>query len=126
MRFNLDEAESVARRYFRHTERLDLESVVTVHDNSTPMAQYFVDAARQVAERAGVSVATGGYKVYTTLDPALQRAAVEALVDGTAKVEERKGYKHPTFAAAKATPQAGVTAPWPEAMPTRRARLRAQ
>jgi membrane carboxypeptidase/penicillin-binding protein len=39
--------------------------------------------------------------VYTTLDPSLQRAAVEALVDGTAKVEQRPGYKHPTFATAK-------------------------
>jgi penicillin-binding protein 2D len=83
-------------------ERTKLEPLMTVHDNGTPIAaQYFVDAARQVAERAGVSVATGGYKVYTTLDPALQRAAVDALVDGTAKVEQRKGYKHPTFADAK-------------------------
>src|SRR5690242_5261641 len=77
-------------------ERTKLEPLVTVHDAATPVpAQYFVDAARQVAERAGVNVATGGYKVYTTLDPALQRAAVEALVDGTAKVEQRKGYRHP-------------------------------
>jgi penicillin-binding protein 1A len=83
-------------------ERTKAEPLVTVHDIGTPMAaQYFVDAARQVAERAGVNVATGGYKVYTTLDPSLQRAAVEALVDGTAKVEQRKGYNHPTFAAAK-------------------------
>src|SRR6476661_4403079 len=83
-------------------ERTKLEPLVTTHDAGAPMvAQYFVDAARQVAERAGVNVATGGYKVYTTLDPALQRAAVEALVDGTEKVEQRKGYKHPTFAAAK-------------------------
>ncbi len=83
-------------------ERTKLEPIVTVHDNVTPMAaQYFVDAARQVAERAGVNVATGGYKVYTTLDPSLQRAAFEALVDGTAKVEQRKGYTHPTFATAK-------------------------
>jgi penicillin-binding protein 2D len=83
-------------------ERTKLEPLVTVHDAGTPVAaQYFVDAARQVAERAGVNVATGGYKVYTTLDPALQRAAVEALVNGTAKVEQRKGYKHPTFALAK-------------------------
>jgi 1A family penicillin-binding protein len=83
-------------------ERTKLEPLVTVHDSGTPMAaQYFIDAARQVAERAGVNVATGGYKVYTTLDPSLQRAAVEALVDGTAKVEQRPGYKHPTFATAK-------------------------
>jgi 1A family penicillin-binding protein len=83
-------------------ERTKLEPIVTLHDAGTAaVAQYFVDAARQVAERAGVNVATGGYKVYTTLDPALQRAATEALVDGAAKVEQRKGYKHPTFAAAK-------------------------
>jgi penicillin-binding protein 1A len=83
-------------------ERTKLEPLVTARDAAAPIvAQYFIDAARQVAERAGVNVATGGYKVYTTLDPALQRAAVEALVDGTAKVEQRKGYRHPTFAAAK-------------------------
>jgi penicillin-binding protein 1A len=83
-------------------ERTKLEPLVTTRDAGTPMAaHYFVDAARQVAERAGVNVATGGYKVYTTLDPALQRAAADALVDGTAKVEQRKGYAHPTFAAAK-------------------------
>ena len=46
-------------------------------------------------------MATGGFRVHTTLDPALQRAAVDALVDGTAQVEQRKGYTHPTFAAAK-------------------------
>jgi len=83
-------------------ERTKLEPLVTARDAGAPMvAQYFVDAARQVAERAGVNVATGGYKVYTTLDPALQRAAVDALVDGTEKVEQRKGYRHPTFATAK-------------------------
>ena len=82
-------------------ERTKLEPLVTAPATAPVTAQYFIDAARQVAERAGVNVATGGYKVYTTLDPALQRAAVEALVDGTEKVEQRKGYKHPTFAAAK-------------------------
>ncbi|HKW11091.1 MAG TPA: penicillin-binding transpeptidase domain-containing protein, partial [Gemmatimonadaceae bacterium] len=38
--------------------------------------------------------------IYTTLDPALQRAAVAALVDGTARVEKRAGYRHPDYAAA--------------------------
>jgi 1A family penicillin-binding protein len=83
-------------------ERTKQEPVTTIPDNgmSAP-AQYFVDAARQAAERAGINVSAGGFRVYTTLDPALQRAAVEALVDGTNQVEQRKGYTHPTFAATK-------------------------
>jgi 1A family penicillin-binding protein len=83
-------------------ERTKQEPVTTVKDAGTSApAQYFVDAVRQTSERLGANVMTGGLRVYTTLDPALQRAAVDALIDGTAKVEQRKGYKHPTFAAAK-------------------------
>lgn len=83
-------------------ERTKQEPVTTVKDGGTSApAQYFVDAVRQAAERLGVNVATGGFRVYTTLDPPLQRAAVDALVEGTEAVEQRKGYKHPTFAAAK-------------------------
>jgi 1A family penicillin-binding protein len=60
---------------------------------------YFIDVVRVQAERAGVPVAEGGYRVYTTLDPVLQRAAVQALADGTAEVEHRPGYHNPTYAA---------------------------
>ncbi|HEX8849281.1 MAG TPA: PBP1A family penicillin-binding protein [Gemmatimonadaceae bacterium] len=60
-------------------------------------APYFVDVVRQQAERAGVPVSNGGYHIYTTLDPALQRAATVALVEGTAAVELRPGYKHQTY-----------------------------
>ena len=60
-------------------------------------APYFVDVVRQQAERAGVPVANGGYRIHTTLDPALQRAATIALVEGTAAVELRPGYKHKTY-----------------------------
>jgi len=35
--------------------------------------------------------------VYTTLDPALQRAAVVALAEGAAAVEQRPGYSNPTY-----------------------------
>jgi penicillin-binding protein 1A len=63
-------------------------------------ASYFVDAVRQAAERAGVNLMTGGYRVHTTADVALQRAAVQALVEGTINVEKRPGYAHPTLAAA--------------------------
>jgi penicillin-binding protein 2D len=83
-------------------QRTRQEPIRTVKDGGTSApAEYFVDAVRQSAERLGVDVTTGGFRVYTTLDPALQRAAVEALIEGTAQVEQRKGYNHPTFAAAK-------------------------
>ena len=61
-------------------------------------APYFVDAVRTRVERAGVPVSEGGYTIVTTLDPALQRQAVIALIEGTAAVEARPGYRNPTFA----------------------------
>ena len=60
-------------------------------------APYFVDVVRTQAERGGVPVMNGGYHIYTTLDPALQNAATVALVEGTAAVELRPGYKHSTY-----------------------------
>jgi 1A family penicillin-binding protein len=59
---------------------------------------YFIDVVRVQTERAGVAVATGGFRIYTTLDPVLQRAAVQALADGAAEVERRPGYRNPTYA----------------------------
>ncbi len=58
---------------------------------------YFVDVVKVQAERAGIPVSTGGFRIYTTLDPTLQRAAVQALADGTAEVERRPGYHNPTY-----------------------------
>jgi penicillin-binding protein 1A len=62
-------------------------------------APWFVDVVRTQMERAGLAVAEGGYKVVTTLDPTLQNAAMVALVEGTAAVEARPGYRNPTYAA---------------------------
>jgi 1A family penicillin-binding protein len=79
------------------------EPVVTAPNAGMAVAaSYFVDAVRQAAERGGVNVLTGGggYHIYTTADVALQRAAVQALVEGTLELERRPGYKHPTLAAA--------------------------
>jgi penicillin-binding protein 1A len=75
------------------------EPVRTVSDGgvSAP-SPYFVDVVRAQAERAGIPVSSGGFRIYTTLDPALQRAAVQALADGTAEVERRPGYHNPTYA----------------------------
>jgi 1A family penicillin-binding protein len=61
-------------------------------------APYFVDLVRTRVERAGIPVADGGYRVVTTLDPVLQREAYDALIEGTAAVEARPGYKHQKYA----------------------------
>jgi len=82
--------------------RARAEPVVTVPDDGMAApAEYFVDAVRQAAQNAGINVMAGGYRIYTTADVVLQRAAHDALVKGTAEVEKREGYRHPTLAAAK-------------------------
>jgi penicillin-binding protein 1A len=83
-------------------DKTKLEPIVT-SPNAGMSAQsgYFVDAVKQQAERAGIPVMNGGYRIYTTLDPALQKQAVNAIVDGTNKIEADKGYKHLTQAQAK-------------------------
>ena len=79
-------------------ERARAEPVVTARDAGFAVhAPYFVDAVKQAAAEAGVPLAAGGYRIYTTDDPALQRAAQQALADGAAKVEARPGYDHPKF-----------------------------
>jgi penicillin-binding protein 1A len=83
-------------------ERARGEPVITAPLNgASAPSGYFVDAARQAAERAGINFSSGGFRVYTTADPALQRAAVQALVEGTVKVEQRKDFRHPTLATSK-------------------------
>ena len=85
-------------------ETFKAEPVVTAPNSGMSAASnYFVDAVKQQAERAAVPVQNGGYAIYTTLDPVLQRDAVSALVEGTAKIEAQKGYKHLTYATAKKT-----------------------
>jgi penicillin-binding protein 1A len=58
---------------------------------------YFVDVVRVQAERAGIPVTRGGFRVHTTLDPALQRASVQALVEGMLEIERQPGYRHATY-----------------------------
>ena len=60
-------------------------------------APYFVDVVKVQARRTGVHVNDGGYKIYTTLDPIMQDAAVVSLAEGTAEVEARAGYSHSTI-----------------------------
>ena len=77
------------------------EPVVTAPNSGmSAWSPYFIDVVKQRAEAAGVPVSAGGYRIFTTLDPALQRAAVDALQEGLAAAEQRPGYGHPTYAAA--------------------------
>jgi penicillin-binding protein 1A len=79
-------------------EKARREPIITAADaGMSAPAQYLVDAVRQAALRAGIPVDSGGYHIFTTLDPALQRAAVAALIEGTARVEARPGYRHPKY-----------------------------
>lgn len=83
-------------------EKAEAEPVVVAPNGGmTVAAGYFVDAVKQQAERSGIPVMNGGYDIFTTLDPALQRAAVSAVVDGTNKIEAQKNWKHLTQAEAK-------------------------
>jgi penicillin-binding protein 1A len=61
-------------------------------------APWFVDAVRVAAEAAGVPVSQGGFRIMTGLDPVLQRAAVSALADETAAIEQKPGWRHATLA----------------------------
>ena len=58
---------------------------------------WFVDVVRVQATRAGIPVAQGGYRIYTSLDPILQNAAMSALLEETAAVESQPDYAHPKF-----------------------------
>jgi penicillin-binding protein 2D len=61
-------------------------------------APYFLDVVRTQLQRQGLAPASAGLRITTTLDPVLQRAAVDALASVTADFERRPGYRHPTLA----------------------------
>ncbi|HEX6533119.1 MAG TPA: PBP1A family penicillin-binding protein [Gemmatimonadaceae bacterium] len=86
----------ITRAMARETSRLPVETAPNM--GMAAPAPYMVDVVRQVAERAGVPVENGGYRIVTTIDPDLQRAATQALVEGAARIESRPGWKHETLA----------------------------
>lgn len=71
--------------------------VTTTNAGFSEPAPNFVDVVRVQSERENIPVTTGGFRIYTTLDPVLQRAANVALRDGLLELERRTGYKHPTY-----------------------------
>jgi 1A family penicillin-binding protein len=60
--------------------------------------QYFKEQVRrELVDRFGwARVASGGLRVFTTIDPVMQQAAEKALEAGLVAIEQRKRYKHET------------------------------
>ncbi|MES2521168.1 MAG: PBP1A family penicillin-binding protein [Gemmatimonadota bacterium] len=67
------------------------EPVRTVSGGST--APWVTDVVRVQAERAGIPVTQGGYRIHTTIDAALQTAAQLAVARGLDDVETRPGFR---------------------------------
>jgi penicillin-binding protein 1A len=62
------------------------------------VAPWVTDVVRVQAERAGVPVLQGGYRIHTTIDASLQTAAQRALSAGIDEVETRPGFRGPRCA----------------------------
>jgi len=70
---------------------------------------WFVDVVRVQATRGGIPVSQGGYRIYTSLDPILQNAAMSALLEETAAVESQPDYAHPKFVKGEGSRAGGRT-----------------
>ncbi|MFI5238678.1 MAG: penicillin-binding protein 1A [Gemmatimonadales bacterium] len=85
--------------------------VVTAPDWGMPTpARYYVDVVRIQATRAGFPVMSGGYRIYTGLDPLLQTAATDALREQADAIESAGGYRHQTMASGNDYLQGAVIA----------------
>ncbi|MGA0848402.1 MAG: transglycosylase domain-containing protein [Chthoniobacterales bacterium] len=77
-----------------------LAEPLTVRDRPDPVKQsYALDYVRQQAiSSLGYDRAmNGGFRIYTTIDPDMQKAAEAALQQRLAEVEKRPGYANETF-----------------------------
>ncbi|MCU0626329.1 MAG: PBP1A family penicillin-binding protein [Gemmatimonadaceae bacterium] len=70
------------------------QPLVTTSETRDEAMRWVVSVARIQAERGGVPLRDGGYRIVTTIDPALQLALAKALREGVAAAEtprKRKG-----------------------------------
>jgi penicillin-binding protein 1A len=72
---------------------------VNVSKRRAPVAQenYAMDALQRDIDivLTGDQLDEGGLKIYTTIDPRLQKAAMRAVEEHLSKIENRSGYNHP-------------------------------
>lgn len=77
-----------------------LAEPLTVRDRPDPVKQsYALDYVRQqaIASLGFDRAMNGGFRIYTTIDPEMQKAAEAALQRRLAEVEKRPGYGNETF-----------------------------
>lgn len=68
------------------------EPITTTSMEKSP-APWIVDVVRVQAERAGVQVTQGGYRIHTTIDAAIQNITQNAVTTGINAVESRAGFR---------------------------------
>ncbi|HEY0020010.1 MAG TPA: PBP1A family penicillin-binding protein [Longimicrobium sp.] len=81
-------------------------------DSGTGRGSYFTERVRrELEERVGPEFYTSGLRVYTTLDPAAQRAAEEEIAKQADAIEAGGfgAYRHPTWPEAKGETEEGAT-----------------
>jgi penicillin-binding protein 2D len=95
-----------AERYITTADKVAAQAspLVTTRDSVDASFSYMVNVARVQAERGGVNLHEGGYRVVTTLDPVMQRAAATALREIVAKAEVATPRRRARKGATTATP----------------------
>jgi penicillin-binding protein 1A len=83
------------------SEKALLTEVAVQHEEQRklPECPYFLEHIRKTVERkyGRPLLYKGGLKVYTTVNPDMQRAAQDAIREGTLKLDRREGYRGPLF-----------------------------
>ncbi len=80
--------------------KLKSKPLVTTPQSTDPRLSYVFDAVRrEVVDLVGEERASvGGFRIYTSIDQDLQKAAEDAVLKHMAEVEKHPGYEHQTLA----------------------------
>ena len=81
----------------------------TTNGGYSAYSPWFVDVVRIQAQRAGIPVTQGGYRIYTGLDPILQNAATASLLEEAANAESQPGWAHPKYSPGSRSAPASTT-----------------
>ena len=98
------------QKYISTSEKSAAQALplVTARETLDQSYNYMVNVARVQAERGGVNVRDGGFRVFTTLDAALQRASAAALREIVTSAETGPRRRPKKGVKAAAAPAAGT------------------